>query len=59
MSKRLTLGDDKVIGGVCSGIGEYTNIDTPIIRLVLAFLLVFYGIGILPYLICWFVIPSK
>ena len=59
MSKRLTLGDDKVIGGVCSGIGEYINVDTSIIRLVLVFLLVFYGIGILPYLICWFVIPSK
>lgn len=59
MGKRLTLGNDKVIGGVCSGIGEYINVDTSIIRLILVFLLIFYGIGILPYLICWFVIPSK
>ena len=60
MSKRLTRNtDDVVIGGVCSGIGEYINTDPSIVRLVTALLFFFGGMGILPYIICWAVIPDK
>ncbi|MCK9393819.1 MAG: PspC domain-containing protein [Candidatus Paceibacterota bacterium] len=50
--------DDMIIGGVCSGIATYFDIEPVLIRLV-AFLLVFCnGIGIPAYIIFWIIIPS-
>ena len=49
---------DYKIAGICSGLGEYLNIDPVIIRLVFLFGL-FLGGGILVYIIAWFVIPIK
>jgi len=51
---------DKIIAGVCSGIGEYTKVDSNIIRLlwvVGTFLL--FGAGIIAYLIAWIILPGK
>ena len=59
MNKKLTLGDDKIIGGVCSGIAEYFDIDPTLVRLAWIILLFCDSIGILPYLICWMIIPSN
>lgn len=49
--------DNRVIGGVCSGMGAYWNIDPIIIRIlfVIAF---FWGAGLLVYIILWIVIPQ-
>jgi len=49
-----------MIAGVCGGIGECTNIDPTIVRLlwVLATLISF-GAGIIAYLIAWIVVPEK
>jgi phage shock protein PspC (stress-responsive transcriptional regulator) len=51
--------DDRVLGGVCSGLGAYFNIDPVIIRLIFV-LLVFLGAGssIIIYLILWIVVPK-
>jgi phage shock protein PspC (stress-responsive transcriptional regulator) len=50
--------DDKIIGGVCSGIAAYWGIEDPIwIRLIAGFLLL-SGIGFFPYIILWIIIPS-
>ena len=43
---------------MCSGIAHYFEIDPVIIRLVMAVLFLFAGIGLLAYLICWAVIPE-
>ena len=59
MNKRLTLGTDKMLGGVCSGIAEYLDIDPTLMRIIWIILLFFYAIGIFPYLICWLIIPNK
>ena len=49
---------DGKIAGICSGMGDYFEIDTVIIRLV--FLLgLFLGGGILVYIIGWIIIPIK
>ena len=48
---------DKVIGGVCSGISHYFDIDPVIVRLVMVVLFLTAGIGFLAYLIAWAVIP--
>ena len=49
---------DKVIGGVCSGISHYFDIDPVIVRLVMVVLFLTAGIGFLAYLIAWAVIPA-
>jgi len=49
---------DKVIGGVCSGMGNYFDIDPVIIRLIMAVLFLVFGIGFLAYIIAWAVIPA-
>jgi len=51
---------DKLIGGVCSGMGAYFRIDTSIIR-VLFVLIAFgsFGTMFLLYIILWAILPSK
>lgn len=49
--------NDKILGGVCSGVANYFEIDPVIVRLVMATLFFFAGIGFLAYIISWIVIP--
>jgi phage shock protein PspC (stress-responsive transcriptional regulator) len=48
---------DKLIGGVCSGIANYFDVDPVLIRLIFVVLLFVFGTGILTYIIAWIVIP--
>ena len=48
--------NDKVLGGVCSGLANYFDIDPVIVRLVWA-AAAFAGVPILAYFIAWIVIP--
>ncbi|MBX7109316.1 MAG: PspC domain-containing protein [Chitinophagales bacterium] len=50
--------DDKVLGGVCSGISAYFDIDPIYLRLVFGLSVIFAGTGILLYIILWFIIPE-
>lgn len=58
MHKRLIKGEQKLFG-VCSGIGNYLDIDPTIIRILFAVAAVFFGTGILLYLILAVVMPSR
>ena len=59
MKKRLYRSNtNKKIAGVCGGLGRYLNIDPTIIRVLWAILALFYGSGVLIYLICAFIIPE-
>jgi phage shock protein C len=49
---------DRMICGVCGGIGEYFNIDATLVRLLLV-LLGFTGSGILAYFIAAIIIPDE
>jgi len=49
--------DDKVFGGVCSGLGHYFAIEARWVRLILVLLFVFGGTGFLLYIILWIVMP--
>src|SRR5690606_18147268 len=58
-AKRLFRDEnDKVIGGVCSGLANYFGIDVVIIRIIFVVLAVSFGIGFIPYLILWIAVPS-
>jgi len=47
--------NNKVLGGVCSGIAAYFNIEPIIVRLVF----IFSGIGFLAYILLWAFVPSS
>ena len=60
MSKKLTLGQDEVFAGVCSGLADYFDLDVVLVRiiyLVLTFATTFPGLLI--YLIMWCILPEK
>ncbi|MEW6470443.1 MAG: PspC domain-containing protein [Bacteroidota bacterium] len=50
--------DGKIIGGVCSGIGSYFDIDPLWLRLGWVAVTLLGGAGILIYIIMWIVIPE-
>ncbi len=52
---------NKIIAGICGGIGEYTNVDPTIIRVFAVFLIIITGVvpGLLTYFIAMFIIPEK
>jgi phage shock protein PspC (stress-responsive transcriptional regulator) len=50
---------NKMIAGVCGGIGEYFGVDPTVIRLLwVLFTLFSAGAGILAYIIAWIIIPE-
>jgi phage shock protein C len=51
--------DQKMIAGVCGGIAEYTRVDPTLVRILMLALMFFGGIGLLPYIILWIVIPEE
>jgi phage shock protein PspC (stress-responsive transcriptional regulator)/heme/copper-type cytochrome/quinol oxidase subunit 2 len=50
--------NDKVLGGVCSGLANYFNIDVIVVRIIFVVLFFSGGIGFLTYLIMWIAVPS-
>ncbi len=48
---------DKVLGGVCSGLASYFDVDPVVVRLIFALLAFGVGVGFLAYIIAWIVIP--
>lgn len=50
--------NDKVLGGVCSGLANYFNIDVVVVRIIFV-LLLFAGVGFLTYIIMWIAVPSS
>jgi len=52
-------GESRVLGGVCSGMSAYFNID-PVLLRILFVVLIFLGVGVsvFVYLILWVVVPK-
>jgi len=50
---------DRVIAGVCGGLGEYFDVDPVIIRLIFVVITVLGGAGILAYIIMWIIVPES
>jgi phage shock protein C len=60
MEKKLYRDDQhKMIGGVCAGLAEYFDMDVTVVRLLFAFTVIIMGVGLLPYIIMWIVLPKK
>ncbi|MEX2240491.1 MAG: PspC domain-containing protein [Burkholderiales bacterium] len=57
--KRLRLSaGDRMIGGVCGGLGEFLELDPVLFRAAFLVLAVVGGLGILLYLVLWLLIPG-
>ncbi len=50
--------DNKIVGGVCSGISAYFNVDAIWFRLLFVALVFAGGTGILAYIIFWIAVPE-
>lgn len=50
---------DRIIAGVCGGMGEYLSIDANVIRLIVAVLTLFGGAGAYLYAMGWLVLPEE
>lgn len=50
--------DDRVLGGVCSGLGSYFDIDPVWIRIAFAVAFFVFGSGLLLYILLWIIIPQ-
>jgi len=60
-TKRLYRdSSDKFIGGVCSGIAAYLNVDPAIVRILFA-IITFggFGLGFVAYILLWIILPEK
>ncbi len=52
---------ERVVAGVCGGLGEYFNMDPVIFRIIWGCFAVFTAVvgATIVYLICWIAIPKK
>jgi len=60
MKKLYRSSTNKRIAGVCGGLGEYTNLDPTLWRIVFILLLLPGGFpGFVPYVLLWWLVPKK
>jgi len=50
--------ENKIIAGICGGIGKYFDIDPNLVRIIAAFVCLTPP-GILTYIIAWIIIPQE
>ena len=50
---------NRIIGGVCGGLSERLNFDVSIMRLIFVLLALFWGGGLLIYIVLWIVVPER
>ncbi|MES2778067.1 MAG: PspC domain-containing protein [Bacteroidota bacterium] len=51
--------EDKILGGVASGLANYLGIDPAVMRILFAITAFFGGFGFLVYIILWIALPSR
>ncbi|HEY6863082.1 MAG TPA: PspC domain-containing protein [Burkholderiales bacterium] len=58
MKKLHRIADSKKIAGVCTGLGQYFDLDPVLFRLAFVVSVFFGGVGILAYLVMWILVPE-
>lgn len=62
METKKTLSrdtDNKMLGGVASGLAEYMNWDVTVVRLIFLFCLFAVQGSVLAYILAWIIVPGK
>jgi phage shock protein C len=50
---------ERILGGVCAGLGEHLDVDPTVIRLIWAVVtLISFGTGIIVCILAWIIIPE-
>jgi phage shock protein PspC (stress-responsive transcriptional regulator) len=56
---RLSLStSDRVIGGVCGGLGAHTGLPSWAWRVIFCISVLYFGIGLLFYVLLWIFVPA-
>lgn len=50
---------DRIISGVCGGLGQFFGIDSTLLRIIFVLLAIFGGSGIIIYLVMWLIVPEE
>jgi phage shock protein C len=60
MKRLVRPKEGRVIGGVAGAFANYFGIDVVVVRIIWILLFLPGGLpGVLPYIICWAIIPSE
>ena len=63
MAKRVKRlyrsGKDRVIAGVCGGLGDYLEVDPTVVRLIWILSILVGGAGFFAYLLAWLIMPRN
>lgn len=52
--------NDRMVAGVCAAVATHFKVDVSLVRILWAFLLIPGGLpGLIPYVVCWIIIPSE
>jgi phage shock protein C len=51
--------EDRMLGGVCGGLGGYLGVDPTLVRILAVLSLFLPGPQILAYLIAWIIVPEE
>ena len=51
--------DDRMLAGVCGGLGRYLGVDPVLLRVALALLTIFGGAGAVVYVAMWLLLPEE
>jgi phage shock protein C len=59
-SKRLVRRrEGRMVAGVCTGLAAYFGVDVNLVRLLFGIFSIFYGLGVLVYVIAWAILPEE
>lgn len=59
MNKLYRSRKNRIVAGVCGGIGEYLKVDPTLIRLLWLLISIVGGSGVVAYIIAWIIIPEE
>jgi len=59
MQKLYRSRDEKILAGVCGGLGEYFNIDPVFVRILFVVALFSGGLGLIAYIVFWIATPER
>ena len=60
MEKRLyRSSSNKMVAGVCGGLGEYFDVDPTLVRVIFIVLTLSTGVFGIGYLLAWIIVPKK
>lgn len=58
--KLFRSANNRILAGVCGGVGEYLDIDPTVVRVVYVLLSLLTAFaGLLVYIVLWLIIPAR